>query len=529
MKNIKSIFLSSVIGFSALGFSGCTKDFVEINTNPNAPEVVPTNAIFNGANRYLFTYTRDGWWMARMTMPWMQYSAQNNYVEEDKYQYRDVQTNNGWVYLYRVANNYKDIIDKCEDPEFQGQMSGYGNLSNQIAVSRIMLAYVFDNLVTHFGAVPYWSYGQKGNANFQALDIEQYLTPVYTTEEEIYADLLKELKEAASQIVLAEKVFIKSDNIFNGDAAKWKKFANSLRLRIANRIKHVYPAAAAEITDAINSGVFASNDDSAIHAFGSTNNDANPFWKTFYVDNRTDFWVNRSFIQLLNGEKGNFGLDPRLYKVAAPKGITFAVYNSDGYTDSEDITKYTGMPYGLPGVESYYQQTANINIFSKDFLKVNRGEVLMEYSEVEFLLSEINGWDQGHYEKGVRANLERVGVAKADVDAFIAKLPAANQKNVLTQKYVTLFYNTDEAWNEYRRTGYPDGDILLLPGKTGTRPNDGTTYTFTPLQSGNVIANDLPARVRYPVTQQTLNPVNWKAATAKFGGDEIDKKLWFAK
>jgi len=162
-------------------------------------------------------------------------------------------------------------------------------------------------------------------------------------------------------------------------------------------------------------------------------------------------------------------------------------------------------------------------------LSADRGEVLMEYAEVEFLLSENNGWSKDHYEKGVRASMERVGVPANDIATFVANLPAANERNVLTQKYVSLFYNPDEAWNEYRRTGYPDTQVLLMPGETGVRPHDGSTYVFTPLQSGNVVAKDLPTRVRYPVTQQTLNGENWKKAVSILGADEIDKKLWFAK
>lgn len=529
MRSIKIIRKISLAIASILLLNGCTKNLENININPNLPEIVPTNTIFNGANKFLLSNTRDGWWQMRMSMPWMQYSAQNNYIEEDKYLYRDAQGNNGWNYLYRAANNYQDIIKQCEDPVLSKQMSVYGNLANQIAVSRIMLAYVFDNLVTHFGAVPYWSYGQPDNPDFQALDIEKTITAVYVSEEVIYKDLLKELKEAVAQLNLDEVVFTSSDNIYRGDAASWKKFANSLRLRIANRVKEVIPEAKAEIKDAINSGVFTSNADNAIHAFGKTNADANPFWRLFYVDNRTDYWVNRSFIQLLVGAKGNFGFDPRLYKVAAPKGLIFKDYTRIGYTDSEDMNDYTGLPYGLPKVEAYYQQAVNINIFSKDFLKVDRGEVLMEYAEVEFILSELNGWAQDSYVRAVVANMERLEVPSVSIAKFVGALPSANEKNVLTQKYVSLMYVPDEAWNEYRRTGYPDGDILLLPGATGVRPHDGSTYIFTPLKSGNVVATDLPARIRYPSTQQTLNPINWRAAVAKLGGDEIDKKLLFAK
>lgn len=476
-------------------------------------------------------YTRDGWWSARMTLPWMQYSSQNNYLEEDKYQYRDNQTTNGWIYLYRSANNFKDIIDRCDDPKTSAQMSTYGNLKNQIAVSRIMLAYTFDNLVTHFGDVPYWSYGGKNNADFQALQIDKYVNPKYVTQEAIYKDLLNELKEAANQIDLSGKVFAQGDNIYNGDALAWKKFANSLRLRIANRIKHKLPEANTHISDAIAGGVFTSNRDNAEHAFGSVDAQGNPFWKTFYVDNRSDFFINQTFVELLKGEKSVFSgvVDPRLFKLAAPIGATVAQVKNGTYSPSSDLALYTGTPYGQPRVDAYYGTPSNINFFSSNYTKINKPEVLMEYSEVEFILSELEGWSQARYESGVISNLERWNVAPADIIAYVNALPAANKENVLTQKYITLLGNADESWNEYRRTGYPTGEVLLLPGKTGTRPN-GTTYIFTPLQSGNVVATDLPARLRYPVTQQTLNESNWQLASSTLSnGDQINSKLYFAK
>src|SRR5690625_4742496 len=169
MKNLKNkILIICVLGLGLLTIHSCTDRFEEINTNPNEPEVVPTNMIFNGATRYLMHYTRDGWWSARMTLPWMQYSGQLIYQEEDKYQYRESQTSNGWYYLYKSATDFKDIIDLNTDEETKHQMAGYGNNDNQIAVSRIMLAYIFDQLATHFGDVPYWSYGND-DPDFQAL------------------------------------------------------------------------------------------------------------------------------------------------------------------------------------------------------------------------------------------------------------------------------------------------------------------------------------------------------------------------
>lgn len=537
MKLFKNKFLiAGLVGFTLLSTSSCDDDFDSINTNPNDPEVVPTNMIFNGATRYLMTYTRDGWWSGRMTLPWMQYSAQLAYTEEDKYQYREVQTNNGWFYHYKTATDLQSIIKFCEDPETSTQMSAYGNLQNQIAASRIMLAYTFDQLASHFGDVPYWSYGTT-DPDFQALQIDEYLQPKYASQEKIYADILKELDEASEQLVLGEPVFTDGDNIYQGDASKWKKFANSLRLRIANRIKSVYPAASSHISDAISSGVFTSNGDNAVQSYGTTSTQGSPFWQTFMIGNRQDFASNSEFVKLLKGESGSYGLDPRLPKMIAPKGYTGYEVAGEAYTETPFseiesnpslLDNYIGMPYGLPAGSVASNGVVGLTSFaSSNVLRADFGEVLMEYAEVEFILSELNGWAQSNYENGVRASMEKWGVQSIDITNYITNLPIASQENVLTQKYIALFMQPQEAWCEYRRTGYPNGNILLLPGGTNT-DLFGQSYTFTPLVSGNVVATDIPNRVRYPSTEANVNISSYQAAVSGLSnGDEINSKLWW--
>lgn len=531
----KKIFAIGLAGLTIFGLTACDDDFEKINTNPNDPEVAPTNMIFNGATRYLMNYTRDGWWSGRLSLPWMQYSTQYIYIEEDKYQYRESQTSNGWFYHYKTANDLKSIIDFCENPDTRTQMEAYGNIDNQIAVSRIMLSYVFDQLAAHFGDVPYWSYGNQ-DPDFQALQIDEILQPKYASQQKIYADILNELKAAANQLNTAEPVFISGDNIYNGDAEQWRKFANSLRLRIANRIKHVYPEANAHISDAIASGVFTSNADNAVQSFGTSSIEGSPFWETFAVGRRQDFAANSQFVNLLKGVSGNFGIDPRLPKMIAPIGYSAYQVIDRAYTetpfqdilnDTSLLDQYIGEPYGMPS-GSNSSTIGETSFMSFNVMKPDFGEVLMEYSEVEFILSELNGWSQSNYEAGVRASMEKWGVDETHITAYIANLPAANEENVITQKYITLFMQPQEAWVEYRRTGYPDGNILLLPGQTGYFVN-GDTYTFTPLQSGNVIATDIPSRVRYPISEQNINSSNYQDAVSQLSnGDEINSKLWWA-
>ncbi|MDM1546552.1 SusD/RagB family nutrient-binding outer membrane lipoprotein [Empedobacter falsenii] len=530
MKKIKILLIALSLGFTTVGLTSCDTDFEEINSNPNNPEEVPVGTLFNGANRYLIENLRDGWWHARFSLPWMQYSAQNVYIDEDKYAYRDAdQAQSGWADLYRSAANYQQIIKYATDKDYLVRY-GYADGDNTVATARIMLAYTFDNLVTHFGDVPYWSFGSQ-DADFQALQIEKFKTPVYASQEKIYKDLLKELKEAEAQLS-SSKTDIQGDLIYGGNIDAWKKFANSLRLRIANRVKAKLPEAQGHITDAIAKGVFTSNDDNAQLVFEASSVNGNPFWKMFYAGTpRVDFFPNKTFVELLKGDTGSFKkVDPRLFKFVAPTGLTWLEFNTDKYSGIGDVTKYIGLPYGIPdNMKDKVEDFTKFNFFSRDVLTNTRPEVLMEFSEVSFLLSENNNWNQADYIKGIEASMNKWGVSSADIATYVAGLPAANQENVLTQKYIALFMQADEAWNEYRRTGYPNTSVLLLPGEQGTML-DGTKYTFQPMVSGNVVAKDIPGRVRYPSIQQTLNGVNRLAAANKLSNkDEIDSKLFFAK
>lgn len=537
MKKIKILLVALSLGFTTVGLTSCDTDFEEINKNPNNPEEVPVGSLFNGATRYLMEQTRNGWWSARITLPWMQYSAQNVYIDEDRYAYRDAgQAQAGWLDLYRAASNYKKVIEYASDKEYL-ERYGISEANNTIQASRIMLVYTFDNLITHFGDVPYWSYGNQ-DPEFQALQVDKFITPVYVSQEKIYKDLLKELKEAEA-LLDENKSSVEGDKIYDGDASKWKKLANSLRLRIANRVKAKLPEAQSHITDAITRGVFTSNEDNAQLAFGNVSAEGNPFWKTFYVDNRQDFFPNKRFVDLLKGNTGNFQkVDPRLFIFAAPKGLTWIDYTKitrDKWKDKvgidpDDIKNYNGVPYGIPNsLKGDIADFTKFNIFSKDIINTTRPEVLIEFAEVSFILSELNGWDQVNYLKGVEASLDKWGVSAVDKATYLAGLAPATQENVMVQKYIALFMQGDEAWNEYRRTGYPTGSILLLPGQKDVSLN-GTEYTFNPMRSGNVVAKDIPARLRYPANQQTLNGENWRVAVDKLSNkDEIDSKLFFAK
>lgn len=519
---MKNKFIKIFAVTAVFAFVSCTEDFDTINQSPNSPIDVTTFGLFNNANKQLTDGTRGDFSSGRMALPWVQYSAQRNYTNEDRFQFRQETNTALYTDLYTAAQNYKTIIELCTDPETEQISSNYGNLNNQIAASRIMLSLTFLHLVDSYGDVPYYSFGND-DPDFEALQLRQNGTtsPKFASQEKIYADIMKELKEASEMIEDGEIIFTQGDILF-GSTEKMKRFANSLRLRVANRVKDVIPEAANHITEAIASGVMQSNADNVGVMYQADNVFPSPMYTSFFVSNRTDFAVANTFIDLLKGELGVFGYDPRLQKYAAPITATRATVQSQSYSESDDLSQYEGMPIGIPdGLTA--SQRSGTSFFSYNVLRQDYTEILMEYAEVAFLLSEVNGWSEADYKNGVTASMERWGVATAKIDTFVNSLPPASEATVLNQKYVALYMQPYEAWAEYRRTGFPD--TILLPGESyalnNPDPEGNLTYTFTPI----VTATEMPSRLTYPNTLSTLNGANYEAASANIGGDLITTKL----
>ncbi|MBE0391949.1 SusD/RagB family nutrient-binding outer membrane lipoprotein [Flavobacterium sp. PL002] len=526
---MKKIFIS-ILSIAAIltATVSCTDKLEEINENPNSPAVnsIPAYAFFNNATVYLMDNTRGSFSSGRMALPWVQYSAQRNYTEEDRFQFREGTNQNLYTDLYLAAKDFKTVIDLNTNTATKDRNSAYGNNNNQIAAARVMLAYTFLQLVDAYGDVPYYSYGND-DPDFQALQLtEGFEKPKFVTQVKIYTDLMKELKEAAAMIVTTEsKVFTNGDQLF-GTPAKLKKFANSLRLRIANRVKGVVPGAEANITEAIAGGVMTSNNDNVGVKYEANDVNPSPFYDDFYIQNRTDFAISNTFVDLLKGTLGTFGIvDPRLQKYAAPKSANKTAVKNATYSETDDLSQYVGMPYGITSAQAAGQR-GGTSYWSSNVLKQDYTEILMEYAEVEFLLSENNGWNVTNYQNGVRASMQRWGVSAAKIDTYVATLVIANEEKVLTQKYIALFMQPYEAFAEYRRTGYPN--TLLKPNGTYNlnTPVDGvTTYTFLALNDLTAI----PARFTYPVNLEQINGENVAAAAAAIGGDELDTKLIWAK
>jgi len=558
MKKIVSILCGVGLLFAT---SSCEKDFEEINTNPNKPKTSLPYALFNGANKRLMDYTRYTTTSGKLIRTWMQYTAQTAYTKESRFLYSDTAGDYIWRFCYQVAGDYKEIIELNTDPKTKEKTALYGDNDNQIAASRIMMGYVFSMLAETYGDVPYYSWHGKDNPKFQALQLEKYISPIYASQKDIYMDILDDLKEAVTQIKTVDSkgnaiknVFTAGDDLFK-TPEKLKKFGNSLRLRIAIHLSDVSDAelkakAIQTITEILNNTtqypVMASNADTVELPYENNDTNPSPIYSNYFVGRRTDYSPANTFVDLLKGQRGNFGVDPRLQKYFAPKNTSLKNIKAGAYQESTDLTKYVGMPYGIDETysDSQFNSGKLVSLFSSKILKPNYAEVLIEYSEVCFLLAEanflVNGtWSQDWYEKGVEASMQKWGVSASDIATFKTRIAAgstlaANKENVLTQKYIALYMNPNEAWTEYRRTGYPtvlikNGEVnpMVLPITDKKTNVTVSTYTFTSLVEGV----DFPERLQYPLTDKNINLANYQDALKNMGmtTDFIGKKLIFAK
>ncbi|MCM5661737.1 SusD/RagB family nutrient-binding outer membrane lipoprotein [Galbibacter mesophilus] len=497
------------------GAVSCDTDYI---SDPDNPEVAPTTQLVNNSQFDLAFNLNDQWLAGRGTLGFSQYWGGTFYTDENRYQLRVSQINDFWNDPYRILTDLKEVIRLNEDPATADLMSAYGDNNNQIQAARIMMAYAFSKLVDTFGPVPYWSYGQKDNADFQALRLDEGInSPKYTSDEVIYDDLLNELQQAANMMDLSKTVFTEGDTFCNGDAAKWVKFAHSLRLRLAAHLNSVNPTLAQQVYAESADKALMSNSDNISFTFGTDDLTGGPWHDAFTVGARRDFAPTVSLMDLMYNRVGPFSSindeDPRV----------------DQFFDTRnDTDAIIGVPYGFgdtPARNVIDEGIPDVEIIKPDFV-----QPIIEFAEIEFIRSEFEGWDQTHYLNGVEASMERWGVASSDASSYISALPAATEETVLTQKYLALYMDGMESWTEYRRTGFPM--TLSVPGDTydyEVENEDGTTQTvtatFTTLIPG---LNEIPSRVTYPQNEQLLNKANWEEARNTLSdGDQMFSKIFW--
>lgn len=454
-------------------------DFGNLNLNPNRPAVPNTASILTGALINVGGMTSD-----IVPAKYVQQFGDVTYIEESRYKTIFFSYNG---YYTGPLNAYQNIIKLNTDEATKVAAQANGSNANQIAVARIMKAYTFLYLTDRWGDIPY-SQALQGGENF---------TPAFDKQQDIYTDLFKELKEAADQFDGGKTVV--GDILLNGNTAKWKKFANSLRMVMALRISKADPTKGkTEYQSALTDGVFETNSDNVTFGYLAEETFENPLYANYITSNRKDHAVASTFVNYLKSTN-----DPRLPVMAAPN------INKD----------YVGVPYG---VFPPTWKAQDVSLAGETLTKQNSPVNVLTYAETLFCQAEAAklGWDSGSaetlYNSAIKASMQQwLGSAYTDTayQTFVAqsgiKYSDARAIELIgTQKWVALFYQGSEAWAEWRRLGYP----VLTPAPSPLNP------------SGNI-----PVRLGYPTTEPNLNKANYDAVISSQGADTQDTKVWWDK
>lgn len=471
MKKI-SIFLLAIGAFFAVS---CDQGFEEMNTDPNRPAEVPAHLLLANTLRQtqsaLYNVQQGG----DMGMCWAQQWSKVQYNDEERYIPRRGAIDNVWAVLYSTVIYDAKVMHDLAVKE--------GNTNLQ-AVSLIVQANAFQILTDLYGPVPFTEAGIKGN-----------LSPKFDSQEVVYDGVLAMLTEADALLAAnVGDIVPTSDVVYAGNALKWRKLANSLKLKALMRIS-AKRTVSAEVAGLVASGMLMSSNADSANIFNLAAADAqNPFVTTLAT--RLEYKVSSVLVSNLTALA-----DPRLAVFAKPVG-----------------TAYVG---NVPGVASLnYAGTSAVGTF---YNSATLPGVILSYAQVELYLAEaaLHGMiaggvatSQAHLKNGISANMAFNEVSPAEAATYLTNpvftsyTDAASGDPVIgNQMWLSLYGQGFEAWTEWRRTKFP---------------------ALTAVANHDVSVPTIPSRLFYSTVSENVNQTNFAAAVALIpGGNELTSKVWW--
>ena len=502
-------------------FSACTDDFDEINTDPLALDVgaLEGSQVLQGQAFAQAQYVSVNGLHFRFQIAqnlfsdiWTQYYATTaSGFDSDRLVQVGRWADLAWASFYAQAAPQIKLVEDLS--EANGNMVGNG-------IAKVWRVHAYHRITDYWGPVPYLEFG---NAE---------LSVPYDSQESIYDNFFTTLDEAVAQLSAGGTSFSGGDRVYGGSAASWTTFANSLRLRLALRIRFVDPVRAqAEAEKAVAAGVITDN---SLNAFVETDDvNRNPLET---ITDWGEFRMSATMESILEGYE-----DPRLPEYFAP-----AV---DGDSDG-DGSPYEGLLNGQERASLEISQNSSHSDLATRFIDVAKGGInppieIMNAAEVFFLRAEgaLQGWSMGGtaqslYEDGIRASMtQKTGADAAAIEAYIAStatpipydagteavadIPVAfgadaetQFEQIITQKWLALYPNGWEAWAELRRTGFP------------------RQYARVVSQNPDVAADEVPRRMVYVQSEFDTNGEAVEAAIASpeiGGSDRNNVRLWWDK
>jgi hypothetical protein len=479
MKKLILILTAAVFAVS------CSDNLEDLNQNIKDPTAVSAESLFASAQKQLADQIVTPNVNLNNNRLWVQYLQETTYTDESNY---DQVTRGIPDQHYREM--YRDVLKDLDEArqilEEDTNPLNAESKANKLAITEIMSVFAWSNLVETFGDIPY----------SEALDIEN-LTPTYDDAFTVYKDLIVRLTTAINNLNSGNGSFdSSSDLIYYGDPAQWKKFGNTLKLRMGIMLSDVDPALSKSTVEAAyNGGVFTSNSDNGSYMYSENAPNNNPMNDNLVLSGRKDYVAAETIIGIMNNLE-----DPR-------RPAYFTDVNGE----------YVG---GTIGASSSYANNSHV---ADRLVQGDEPGVLLSYVEAQFLLAEaaargysVGGDAESYYNSAITASFDFWNVE--GVSSYLAK-PEVNYTTALAnsisnpawkqvigvQAWLGLYNRTFAPYLSVRRLDYP---ILKKP--------------FSP-DSG------FPVRYTYPATEQTINRTNYEAAASAIGGDAPETQLFWDK
>jgi len=500
----KTIYHYSLfIAVSGLLLASCTKDFEKINTDPNStanalPQQLLAPALVN-------TLTYNQLRNRNFNNELVQVTVDQSDAEGKvfRYDYRPNTSDylyNGW---YSQLTNFKDIYRLASQPVTFNK--------SYMGISLICQSWIYSMLTDTYGDIPYFQSNLARDSGIYE--------PAFDRQKDIYLDIFEKLDSANTLLSSNTSIVASSDPVYAGNVSRWRKFGNSLYLRLLLRLSGKAEVASQcinkikEIVDINPSAypVMTTNDESAILKWTGVAPYTSPLLTVREQDFRAPAIASFFIDNLVNWN------DPRIDISLGSNGINrWAIAPYQG--------AYIGVPSGYsPGTGVVKKSYFYSNTSASSLMTEPLTGMMMNYAELKFILAEaaVKGWISGSaetfYNDGVLNSIKlwlptwSVPVTTYLIAADMQWIPTATMdakmERIHLQKYYALFLVDLQQWFETRRTGHPS-----LPPGPGLK-NNGV----------------MPARMVYPVYVQSANPTNYQAAIAAQGPDLISTQVWWQK
>ena len=521
----------------------CTKDFEEINNNPQGFTTASDGSLFNGIIESLVLTGNEQFYInneilyKQTQLAALTKEAWGNYT---------IGTEALWENYYKILPSVRELEKRFDEAEPSA------SVTNMKAMLDIVFAYKTFKMTDIFGDMPV----SKAGYGFQSLED---LHPAYDTQREIYLSMLDKLRVADSLIndtTLQVEPFLsfKSfDKLFKGDLSMWRKFANSLRLRYAMRMVNREPEIAGNIIKEIldnNRPLLMGYDftspvlESAClwpAAAGFKNESLN--W-SFREHNNLRMGTNLWHRLSANDNADGSGIfDPRAYIFFEPDGNNLW----SPYPQLPDITTPSsgGVPYGehrddagnfnIKGENCIYSPFNYFIIRDQDYMPI----ILMTGAEVHFIKAEAylrgigvaRDWDMAdiEYLNGILSSVGwwtklaktlKLPLSGVKFDDMVA-IPQNLTVTKVLQHYGSFNATTDEEFLDFIYTQCwidmfrQPWDAYALARRTAMTPREGDALNHF--------------RMPYPPTEKQYNAENCNEAISRQGGDSPESKIWWVK